>query len=71
MREISSDILKGKARIAPANYDGSTACRYCKFRSVCQFDVLFADNRYRFVKKLSHDEVLRKLMGAEGGENNG
>ncbi|NLB53876.1 MAG: helicase-exonuclease AddAB subunit AddB [Syntrophomonadaceae bacterium] len=68
---ISEAILSGNTKIAPANYKGTVACRYCKYRSVCQFDVLFDNNRYRFVKKLDKEDVLRKIMAAGGGKKNG
>lgn len=69
--EISAAILEGRTGIMPSNYDGNTACRYCQFRSVCQFDVLLDDNSYRFVRKMTDEDVLRKLMAAGGGDNNG
>lgn len=67
----SEAIINGNTKIEPANYDGWAACRYCQFRPVCQFDVLLTGNRYRFVRKLSKEEVLRRIMAAKGGKENG
>ncbi|HNX28637.1 MAG TPA: helicase-exonuclease AddAB subunit AddB [Syntrophomonadaceae bacterium] len=71
VKEFSQAILNGEIRIEPAKFQKDTACRYCKYKSVCQFDVLFDDNRFRYIKNLRKDEVLRKITAAGEGSNHG
>jgi len=66
VKKFSQAILNGEIRIEPSRSGRETACKYCKYRPVCQFDILFEDNRYRYIKSLKKDEVLRKLIA--GGE---
>jgi ATP-dependent helicase/nuclease subunit B len=66
VKKFSQAILNGEIRIEPSRSGRETACKYCKYRSVCQFDILFEDDRYRYIKSLKKDEVLRKLIA--GGE---
>ena len=54
---------------------GTTACDYCPYHSVCQFDAKMPGQSYRSVKKLSDDDALhqiREKMKIEGSdEENG
>lgn len=52
-------MYKGKERIA---------CRFCPFRSVCQFDVMLLDNNYHRIDELSDEEVLERLSDEEKKE---
>ncbi|MGF7056447.1 helicase-exonuclease AddAB subunit AddB [Brassicibacter mesophilus] len=66
--EIAVEILKGKIRIEPCKLDDKVSCDYCQLASICQFDTSFDDNKYKALKKLKDDEVLRRVKGNIGGE---
>lgn len=61
MAEIGQEIVGGKIKIEPCRYSGVTSCDYCPYRGICQFDQLFENNRYRYMKKKKSEEVLEEL----------
>ncbi len=61
--ELSNEILKGKININPYRKDlNKTPCSYCSYRTVCQFDSSIDGNKYRYIKKVSKDEIISNLM---------
>ena len=58
---IASGIMDGDVAISPYKKKTLTACKYCGFNPVCQFDASFRDNRYRVLADYKDDE-LWKLM---------
>ncbi len=66
--ETALEVLKGNIKIEPCKRDKRTACEYCKFAAICQFDRNFDNNDYRNIKKLSDDEVLKRIKLGDGGE---
>ena len=68
---FSEAILSGNTKIEPAKSGGNTACQFCKYKSVCQFDILFNNNRYRFIKSLDKTEVLNRIAAAGEGNLDG
>lgn len=68
------EIVDGNISISPYRIDKKTACDYCNFRPVCNFDTRLPGNRYRDLKKLGKDEVWEKMekeMKQEGGKEHG
>jgi len=59
---IGSNILDGNVAISPYKKKSITACTYCSYSSVCQFDTSMRGNSYRFMKDYKEEE-LWKLMG--------
>ena len=57
--DIGREILNGNTSVAPYCNEKGSACTYCRFRGVCGFDS--TQNNYRYLKKLSDDEVWEKL----------
>lgn len=49
-REICQEIYDGKIDISPYRKGASTACTYCDYRSVCQFDPSIKTNSYRDIE---------------------
>ncbi len=68
MKEIGGAIGDGVVRIEPCKSQGMTACDYCDYGSVCQFDTVFTGNRYKNIPKLTKEEAIEKMMRA--GETN-
>lgn len=66
--ETAEEILKGNIKIHPCKVNQRIACEFCKFSSICQFDVTIEDNEYRNIAKLSDEEVLTKVL-EEGSED--
>lgn len=67
--EAGNKILSGEVELNPA-YEGKEriACRYCPFRSVCEFDVMLKENNYSRIEKLNKEEVFNRiLVDQEGG----
>jgi len=66
-KEIGQEIMRGKVRIEPVNKGQQKACDYCLYRSICQFDKLFADNNYKNIRHLKDEEVIARLNSEKGG----
>lgn len=59
---IGSGILDGNVTISPYKKNAITACTYCSYSSVCQFDTSVRGNSYRYLKDHKEEELWR-LMG--------
>ncbi len=60
--KIAGEILEGNIKIHPCKLNQKTACKFCKFSSICQFDITIEDNEYRNITKLSDKEVLSSVL---------
>ncbi|QZY54167.1 helicase-exonuclease AddAB subunit AddB [Crassaminicella profunda] len=63
--EISYEMMKGNIKIVPSKNGKQTACDYCSYTSICQFDSSLEDNEYKNMKKLSNEEVLKRIKEKE------
>ncbi|MCT4595815.1 MAG: helicase-exonuclease AddAB subunit AddB [Anaeromicrobium sp.] len=61
VKEISYEMMKGNIEILPCKNGTKRACDYCLYSTICEFDTAFHDNSYKNIKKLSKDEVVRKI----------
>ena len=61
--EAGNKITSGEIGLNPA-YQGKEriACRFCPFRSVCNFDVMLKENNYNRIETLSKKEVMDRLI---------
>lgn len=68
--EAGNKVTSGEIDLNPA-YQGKEriACRYCPFRSVCNFDVMLKENNYNRIETLTKKEVMDRLLEneSEGG----
>ena len=71
VKQISEEMLKGNIRIEPVKKDKLTACSYCDYQSICQFDQAFEDNTYKNIKKLKNSEFIPKVGEILGVSKNG
>lgn len=62
LNDIGSEILNGKVDIKPYKKKGTTACKYCSFLPICQFDPALKENTYKILFDKDRDEVW-DLMG--------
>ena len=62
---IGRSILDGDVAVRPYKKKKMTACDYCVYSSVCQFDTSMRDNRYRWLADLDDDEVWKLIREQE------
>ncbi len=62
------EIMAGNIEIAPYRLDKETACRFCPYTAVCQFDALLPENNYRWLPKLPRAEIMSRLEQQNGGD---
>ncbi len=57
--EICSSIMQGAIDIKPKKLDNKkTACTYCKFKTICQFDTSLAGQKYEKSDKIKLEEIF-------------
>ncbi len=61
LTQIGREINSGRVRINPVKIGQHTACRYCSYQGICQFDRRLDDNRYRILPRYSREEVLERI----------
>lgn len=67
VRACGEQILQGEARVAPFRLGQQTACAYCPFHPVCQFDPAVEAQEYRRLEKMDAPAVWQRVA-ASGGE---
>jgi ATP-dependent helicase/nuclease subunit B len=65
--KLGEEMLKGDISISPYRRKKMTACAYCGYMSICQFDTRLSGNSYRNLYDRKDDEVW-SLMGGNNGE---
>ncbi len=68
LASIGTGILDGNVAVSPYKKRTASACTYCSYSSVCQFDTSMKDNRYRILADMDEAE-LWKLMGSGCGDS--
>ncbi|ETT87833.1 helicase-exonuclease AddAB subunit AddB [Viridibacillus sp. FSL R5-0477] len=72
-QQAGEGILAGHTDISPYRMKTRTACEYCSFKSVCQFDTTDANQHYRYLqpigKKEDVIEQIRKETKADEGNS--
>lgn len=61
MMQAGIDMTSGGVHLNPFQHKQNTACTYCPFLSVCQFDPILEENNYRKLIDMKDDEILEKL----------
>lgn len=64
---IGSDIIDGNVTISPYKKSTMTACTYCSYSSVCQFDTSVRGNSYRVLRDYKEDELWRLMAKMDEG----
>ncbi|OKP91165.1 helicase-exonuclease AddAB subunit AddB [Paenibacillus helianthi] len=65
--DIGTRITEGDVAIQPYRIQQETACTFCSYRPVCQFDEAVEGNAYNILGKPGK-EVIWDLLSREGGE---
>lgn len=63
MSQFGDEIVSGKTEINPFKKGDKTACDYCSYRGICQFDARWSGHKYRELEELEEKEVWRQLNG--------
>lgn len=66
VKRISKEIISGHIEMVPFRKGQREACTYCRYHAVCQFDTLFASNRYRNLPSLNRDQFISKITDGQG-----
>lgn len=63
---VKKDMLSGEIKLNPYKSGGETACQYCPFKSVCQFDPMLKDDHYRRLTAIKEKQFYDKIQ--QGGD---
>jgi ATP-dependent helicase/nuclease subunit B len=61
IQDIGVEMLQGNIRIEPVKKGKETACKFCPYDGICQFDNQLDDNGFRLIRKMSGEEVIKKI----------
>ena len=62
LKDISNSIMNGNIDIRPVCYGrNEIACQYCQYKSICQFNPKFKNNKYKFIDVKSKDTVFEQI----------
>jgi len=62
LARLGAEIAKGNVAVSPYKKKGITACRWCSYSAVCQFDTAIKTYRYRFLRDMGDDEIWRIIQ---------
>lgn len=65
LARMGQEMMEGNASINPYKDKNTTACTYCPYSPVCQFDPSFQDNRYRLIRNMKDEEVWDNMQKGE------
>jgi len=60
-QQAGDGMLSGDTRVLPYRMKDKTACDYCNFRSVCQFDPTDVDQQYRKLAIATPEEITQRI----------
>ncbi len=66
LAEIGGEMMQGRIPVRPYKKRDSSACRYCGFRSICQFEPALPGSGYRIIRDMPDDKVW-EVMTDDGG----
>ncbi|MFD1772896.1 helicase-exonuclease AddAB subunit AddB [Paenibacillus rhizophilus] len=67
--EIGTRITEGDVAITPYRIQQETACTFCSYRAVCQFDEAVEGNGYKHLGKPGKDAIWEMLSRKDEGGN--
>ncbi len=69
LKDMCSELMKGKVPISPYKKKKLTSCSYCNYSSVCQFDQTQKENSFRMLHDRDDDHIW-KLMDQNNLKDN-
>ena len=61
IEESAIKITQGQLNINPMKYGERSACDYCQYRGICQFDPDFLGNTSRLLPKMKSDAAMEAM----------
>src|SRR5699024_9787253 len=61
MVQAGVDITSGGVHLNPFQYKKQTACTFCPFLSVCQFEPTLETNEYHRLQDMKEEDILMNL----------
>ena len=61
IKQISNEILSGKIDLTPYYKNKKTPCKYCNYKSICNFNNGACFNKYNYIEERSKKEILEKI----------
>ncbi len=61
---LGTEIVRGNVAASPYKKRTATACTWCEYSAVCQFDLTLKDNKYRVLSDMDDDQVWNKMRDA-------
>ncbi|ENH95650.1 ATP-dependent nuclease subunit B [Gracilibacillus halophilus YIM-C55.5] len=65
IEQAGLSITEGDVQLNPFQQKQMTACSFCSFRSVCQFDPTLKENNYRTLKEWKDEDVIEAIKRGE------
>ncbi len=65
VRESAAAITAGETGIKPYRLGKKTACTYCQYKPVCQFDPLVEEETYRFLRQQDDERIFALIEGSD------
>ncbi|MHA0855784.1 helicase-exonuclease AddAB subunit AddB [Paenibacillus sp. CMAA1364] len=66
--KIGTRMTEGEVKIEPYRIQNETACTFCSYKPVCQFDETIEGNHYNILGKPSKEQVWELLSKTQGGD---
>jgi len=57
LQKMGEEMVNGNISISPYKKKKKSSCQYCSYSSICQFDNLLKDNKFRILHDKSDDEI--------------
>ncbi|HHV95953.1 MAG TPA: helicase-exonuclease AddAB subunit AddB [Clostridiaceae bacterium] len=57
LQKMGEELVNGNISINPYKKKDKSSCHYCSYSSICQFDTLLKDNKFRILHDKSDDEI--------------
>ncbi len=61
LQELCEEIMRGDVAIKPYKSRDKSSCQYCPYASVCQFDPVRQENRFKVLPDYSEEKIWEKM----------
>ena len=61
IQQAGVDMTSGMLRLNPYEFKQKSACTFCSFKSLCQFDPILEENRFRKLTNMKEKDILNKI----------
>jgi ATP-dependent helicase/nuclease subunit B len=68
LAELGGEIMKGNVSVNPYKKRDFTACTYCDYSAICQFDLTLPGNKFRVLRNYDANQVWEQIKGNEKNE---